>query len=95
MFGINVQRWTRGEYRSARINEWRRRDEHVLDFLAAQHVPVDRCVCYVAEIAYKCQEVVILMKIYGTFVTCFASYQGKSREIIDFNPFMLYLSYFT
>ena len=22
----------------------------------------------------KCQEVVILMKIYGTFVTCFASY---------------------
>jgi len=43
----------------------------------------------------KCQEVVILMKIYGTSVTCFASYQGKSREIIDFNPFMLYLSYFT
>jgi len=29
------------------------------------------------------------------FVTCFASYLGKSREISDFGPFTLYLSYFT
>jgi len=35
----------------ARINERRRREEHVLDFLSAQRVRVDRYVCYVAEIA--------------------------------------------
>ena len=26
----------------------------------------------------KCQEVVILITIYDTFITCFASYSGKS-----------------
>jgi len=43
----------------------------------------------------KCQEVVILITIYGTFITCFASYSGKSLEIIELNHFMLYLSYST
>jgi len=35
---------------SARIKERRRREQHVLDFLATQHVPVDQYVCHVAEI---------------------------------------------
>jgi len=49
-FGMNVQRG-RGEniVQSARINE--RREEHVLNFLAAHHVPVDQYVCYVVETA--------------------------------------------
>ena len=51
-FGMNVQRWPTEEYvQSARIKKRRRREEHVLDILAAQHVPVDRYVCHVAEIA--------------------------------------------
>jgi len=29
-------------------------------------------------VVHKCQEVVILITIYGTFITCFASYSGKS-----------------
>jgi len=44
----------------------------------------------------KCQEVVILMKIYGTFVTCSASYQGKKPRVnwilsIHALPILLYL----
>jgi len=37
----------------ARIKERRRRDEHVLDFLAAQHGFVDRYVWHVAEINWR------------------------------------------
>jgi len=35
------------------------------------------------------------MIIYGTFVTCFTSYLGKSREKSDYWPITLYSSYST
>jgi len=38
---------------STRIKERRQREEHVLDFLAAQHVLVDRYVWHVAEINWR------------------------------------------
>jgi len=43
----------------------------------------------------KCQKVVNSMFIYGTFVTCFTSYLGKSREKSDNYPITLFISYST
>jgi len=45
-FSINVQRSMMGEY-LGEVRERRKRDEHVL---GAQHIPVDRYACNVAEI---------------------------------------------
>jgi len=46
-------------------------------------------------VADKCQKVVFQMIIYDTFVTCFTSYSGKSREKSDYWPITLYSSYST
>jgi len=67
-------------------------------FIFNNHKHVSRiCFLYLlGKNVDKCQEVVILMEIYGTFcnLLCKLS-RKKSQELIEFYPFTLYVSYLT